>query len=669
MNRRERRRLEALGEAPPQTSERASNTAKARVRAAEKRLETNDVASAEEALKEAVRLDPANGRAWYLQAMIDVNAGRLDAAGDAIVKATTGDDADADMHANCSAIMNLCARPMEAEAAARHALELAPTMPEAFCNLGVALEAQGKAPAALEALENAIKLRPGYGEALISLGNLKFRSGDQEGAVEAFAEAVRAQPTNVMARTNLAVALRLLGELGAAEQQCLEALALDPNYAEAHNALGNVRLQLGDLPGAVSAFRDAVSRREAYPEARANLAAALFKSGDLDAAEEAYADTLERHPNFAEAAHGLGVVMLAAGRIEDAERRFRRAVEIRPSLGEAWMNIVDAKGGALDDADLNVLRDMAADARLAEEDRIGFQFALGAAEDARGDYTAAFESYRNANDRRLRLSRTAGLTFDADAFDAEVASVIESFDADAMKGLAGKGDPEARPIFVCGMPRSGTTLIEQILAAHPDVRGAGEVDIVSGLPDDYPAGSAALDDAALRTLSDTYLARLPVSARGGQVFTDKTPQNIFFLGLIKAMFPNAKFVRCVRDARDTALSCYFQNFRAGGLDWSSRLEDIARYQAAEDRMAAHWKRLFADDLLVMRYEDVVDDLKGAAETLLAFVDLAWNDAVLHPERASGTVLTASNWQVRKPVYTSSVERWRHYEKHLDGILG
>jgi len=269
----------------------------------------------------------------------------------------------------------------------------------------------------------------------------------------------------------------------------------------------------------------------------------------------------------------------------------------------------------------------------------------------------------------LRLSLTAGLTFDADAFDAEVASVIESFDADAMKGLAGKGDPEARPIFVCGMPRSGTTLIEQILAAHPDVRGAGEVDIVSGLPDDYPAGSAALDDAALRTLSDTYLARLPVSARGGQVFTDKTPQNIFFLGLIKAMFPNAKFVRCVRDARDTALSCYFQNFRAGGLDWSSRLEDIARYQAAEDRMAAHWKRLFADDLLVMRYEDVVDDLKGAAETLLAFVDLAWNDAVLHPERASGTVLTASNWQVRKPVYTSSVERWRHYEKHLDGILG
>lgn len=669
MNRRERRRLEALGEAPPQAPERAVNTAKARVRAAENRLEAGDAAGAAEALKEATRLDPANGRAWYLQAMIDVNAGRLDEAGDAIVKATMGKDADADMHANCSAIMNLCARPMEAEAAARHALELSPDMPEAYCNLGVALEAQGKAPAALDALVKAVELRPGYVEALISLGNLKFRGGDQEGAVEAFADAVRAQPTNVMARTNLAIALRLLGELSSAEQQCLEALGLDPNYAEAHNALGNVRLQLGDLPGAVSAFKDAVARRDPYPEARANLAAALFKSGDLQGAEDTYIDTLERHPTFAEAAQGLGVVLLAAGRIEEAERRFRRAVEIRPSLGEAWMNIVDAKGKDLSDGDLKVLREKSADARLAEEDRIGFLFALGAAEDARGDFDAAFEAYRTANDRRRRISQRSGTTFDAGAFDAEVGAVIDTFDADVIKGLAEKGDPEARPVFICGMPRSGTTLIEQILAAHPDVRGAGEVDIVSGLLDDYPAGVPGLSAADIRALSDTYLARLPVSARDGQIFTDKTPQNVFFAGLIKAMFPNARFIHCVRDARDTALSCYFQNFRSGGLDWSSGLEDIAGYQQAERRMAAHWAAAMPDALLQVRYEDVVADLKGAAERLLEFCVLEWNDAVLQPDKTAGTVLTASNWQVRKPVYSSSVARWRNYEKHLAGIPG
>lgn len=669
MNRKERRRLESTGEAAPATTDKALNTARARVRAAEKRLDADDVAGAQEALKEAQRLDPQNARAWYLQAMIDVNAGRFGEAADAIVRATMRPDADADMHANCAAIMNLCGRPMEGEAAARHALKLKPEMPEAYCNLGVSLEAQGKAPAALEALQKAVDLRPGYPEALISLGNLYFRSGDYMAGAEIFAEAIRAQPTNVMARTNLAIALRHLGELGAAEQQCLEASALDPAYAEAHNALGNVRLQLGDLPGAVAAFRDAVARRDPYPEARANLAAALFKSGDLAAAEETYLDTLERHPNFAEAAQGLGVVLLAAGRLDDAERRFRAAIELRPALGEAWMNIVDAKGADLTDDDLDVLRTKAGDARLAEEDRIGFQFALGAAEDARGNYEAAFDAYKTANDRRRRQAQAVGAVFDADAFDAEIDAVIAAFGAEALTRFDGMGDPEASLVFVCGMPRSGTTLVEQIIAAHPNASGAGEVDIVSGLLETYPEGIEELNADDLRLLSDTYLARLPVSARGGRVVTDKTPQNVFFAGIVKAMFPRAKFVRCVRDPRDTALSCYFQNFHAGGLDWASGLEDIARYMAAEKRMAAHWQSVLGDDFMELAYEDVIGDLKSSAERLSAFVGLPWDDAVLRPDLAQGTVLTASNWQVRKPLYTTSVGRWRHYEKQLAGVPG
>ncbi len=662
MNRRERRRRESLGmEAGEPVSTRSVNAAKARVRSAEKRLDAGDGAGALEALKEAQALDPENARAWYLQAMLDLNAGRVTEAGDAILKASLIDEKDVSIHANCAAIMNLCGRPMEAEASARFVLDLEPDMPEAYCNLGVALEAQGKVADAREALTKAIDLRPGYADALLSLGNMWFRAGDYMSAAESYAEAVKARPENVMAKTNLAIALRHLGELAAAEQQCVEAISLDQAYAEAHNALGNVRLQLGDVPGAVRAFGDAIQRRESYPEARANLAGAKFKAGDFAGAEDAYVDLLERHPDFAEAALGLGVVLLSQGRLEDAERRFRRAVEIRPSLGEAWMNLVDAKGKDVAEDDIKVLRERSEDSRLSEEDRIAFLFALGSAEDAKGNYAAAFEAYQKGNERRHRLAETADTAFDSAEFNEEISSVINSINSEALSKLEGLGDAEAEMIFICGMPRSGTTLVEQILAAHPAVTGAGEVDILSGLPDDYPDEVADLDAARARLMADTYLQRLPVQPRDGVRVTDKTPQNVFFLGLIQVLFPKARIIHCRRDPRDVALSCYFQNFKAGGLDWATRLDDIRAYADAEARIMAHWRDTLSIGIHEVVYEDMVADTEAETRKLLEFCGLEWDDAVLKPHEGTGTVLTASNWQVRKPVYASAVGRWKNYE--------
>ena len=665
MNRHERRRQESLGSgAAEQPNAKAVNAAKARVRAAEKRLDGNDSAGALDALNEAKSLDPRNARAWFLTAMIELNAGRITEAGDAILQASLIDEDDITIHANCAAIMNLNGRPMEAEASARFVLDIDPNMPEAYCNLGVALEAQGKVADAREALTKAVDLRPGYADALLSLGNLWFRAGDYVSAAESYADAVKARPENVMAKTNLAIALRHLGELAAAEQQCMEAIGLDQAYAEAHNALGNVRLQLGDIPGAIKAFGDAVARRDVYPEARANLAGAKFKAGDVEGATETYQDVLERHPEFAEAALGLGVVLLAQGRLEDAERRFRRAVEIRSSLGEAWMNIVDARGKDLGAEDLKVLRERAGDSRLSEEDRIAFLFALGAAEDAKGNYADAIDAYNKANDRRRKQAEAAETRFDGDAFNDEINSVINMITKESLSKLEGLGDAEAEIIFICGMPRSGTTLVEQTLAAHPAVTGAGEVDILSGLPDAYPEDVPEMDAAKARLLADTYLARLPVPPRDGLRVTDKTPQNVFFLGLVQVLFPKARIVHCRRDANDVLLSNYFQNFKAGGLDWTTRPDDIRRYAAAEARIMAHWKDVLSLDIHEVAYEDMVADSEAEARKLLDFCGLDWDDAMTRPHEAKSTVLTASNWQVRKPIYKTAVGRWRHYEDFL-----
>lgn len=667
MNRRERRRLESLGEAGagPSTA-KAVNRAKARVRAAETRLDEGNTAAAVAALKEAQSLDPQNARAWYLMAMIDLNTGRITEAGDSILKASLIDDKDPSIHANCAAIMNLCGRPMEAEASARYVLEMEPDMPEAYCNLGVALEAQGKIADAREALSKAIDLKPGYADALLSLGNMWFRAGDYISAAESFAEAVKSGPNNVMAKTNLAVALRHIGELAAAEQQCLEAISIDQAYAEAHNALGNVRLQLGDVPGAIKAFEDAVQRREVYPEARANLAGARYKSGDMKGAEADYQSVLERHPEFAEAALGLGIVQLAQGRVADAERRFRRAVEIRPTLGEAWMNIAEAKGSDLSDDDLKIIRERAADSRLPEEDRISFLFALGSAEDSKGNFAEAIKAYDQGNTRRRRLAEKMESVFDPDLFDEEISNVIRSVNKKTVSSHEGVGDAEAEMIFICGMPRSGTTLVEQILTAHPSVSGVGEADILSGLPDAYPAEFPDLVPEQILTYADTYLARLPIRPRDGLRVTDKTPQNVFFLGLIQVLFPKAKVIHCGRGARDVELSCYFQNFHSGGLDWASRLEDIRRYAAGEARIIAHWHEALDIGIHEVRYEDLVENPEAEARKLLEFCDLEWDDSVLRSHEAMGTVLTASNWQVRKPIYKTAVGRWRNYEGMLGG---
>ena len=668
MNRKERRRLMQHGEAVPPSDQKAFNVSKARVRAAEKKAESGDTEGAIESLKEALQLDPQNARAHHVMAMIHFNAGRLDEARDAITQASTYDNDDPELHANCAAIMNVCDRPMEAEAAARHAIELAPEMAAGYCNLGVALEAQGKYPSAREQLAKAIELRPGYLEALISLGNLEYRLGDYVASAEVFADAVRAWPANPMARTNLAIVLRHLGELDTAEQQCLEAIAHNQAYAEAHNALGNIKLQLGDLPGAIRAFSDAIARRAGYPEAKANLAASYFKAGEYQKSEDTYIDLIESHDSFAEAAHGLGVVLLAQGKVEEAEKRFRRAVELRPTYGEAWMNIADAKRADLDDDDLETIQSKADDTRTPIEDRVALGFAVATVEDARGNFDAAWDAAKLANERRRELDQKADRAFDPDGFAAEIDHVIETINSDVLSGLAEQGDPEANLVFICGMPRSGTSLVEQMISAHPSVHGAGEVDILSGLLDAYPEDMLSFDAETVRDLADAYVRRLATAPRDGLLVTDKTPFNVFFLGLAQVLFPNSKVIHCTRNPKDVALSCYFQNFKSVGMNWSNSLADINAYMNAERKMIDHWKETVSLDMLTVDYQQMVEAPTETGKRLIDFLSLPWDDAVAAPEKSTGDVLTASNWQVRKPVYKSALNRWKNYESQLADVV-
>mgnify|MGYP002844001588 CR=1 FL=1 len=653
MNRQERRRQKKFASA----ADKPSAQGRARLTSGVRAFREGRYAEAEDAFQKVLAERPREVQALHLLGLIEYRTGRLEQAADHLVAASMVDGSDPSIHANLAAVLNLCGRGAEAEAASRHVLELRPDNAEAYNNLAVALELQDRIGEAEACGRRAVELDPAHLEAHINLGNLYFRKGDMAGAAELYRRAAEIDPTNPMAPGNLGVVLRRLGDLAGAEDYCRRALALKPDYPEGYNALGNVLMARGDIVGALDAFQGALTHRDGYLEARANLAGALFKSGDLDAAEEAYRDTVERFDRFAGAWSGLGTVLLAKGDTEGAEDAFLRAVEAHQGLGDAWVNL--AAAGALTEeheAQLATLLETA-----PENDQTAqLLFALGAAKDRRGDTAGAFDAFTKGNAMRRRLLDGAGQGFDADRLDKWVDAIIDTVDRDFLARFKGVGDATAAPVLVVGMPRSGTTLVEQIVSSHPQGAGAGELDSLSRLLPDFPEGLDDLDPARVGDLAAAYLKQLLAGRGEAARVIDKTPFNIFLLGLAQMLMPGARVVRCLRDPKDTALSCYFTNF-AQGLTWSTDLGDIARMQAAQDRVMDHWAKVLNLPVHDVRYEDLIADQEGQSRALIEFLGLEWDPACLEFHKSGNAVLTASNWQVRKPLYKSAVGRAAAYE--------
>ncbi|MGH6662826.1 MAG: sulfotransferase, partial [Rhodospirillales bacterium] len=361
---------------------------------------------------------------------------------------------------------------------------------------------------------------------------------------------------------------------------------------------------------------------------------------------------------------GLGVVMLAGGRIDDAVEAFRKAVAIRPGHGEAQANLAAALGGALGDDEVATLKEQLADKRIPEADRMKLHFALAEILDAKGDAEAAFAEYAAGNAlRKSRLVR-GGRAFDADAYDRMIDRVIAAYDRRWFdRHRKTKGVSTDQPVFIVGMPRSGTTLVEQIAASHPKVAGRGEIDLIRVLAGADPAAAAGLDEARLKAMAATYLDRLRMDADKAIRITDKTPFNFLHLGLIQVLFPNARAVHCVRDPLDTGFSCWRQNFAATHA-WACDLADIGRTMRAYRRLMDHWRRELKLPMLEVRYEDLIDNQKKTSRGLIGFLDLPWDDACLKFHKSGRAVLTASNWQVRKPLYDTAVGRAKRYDKFL-----
>ena len=458
------------------------------------------------------------------------------------------------------------------------------------------------------------------------------------------------------------------GRLDEAETLLRMVLFEAPGSVDAIHLLGLVARARSDFERAVDLMRRADRMAPNRLTLRRALAETLMGAGLFHEAADVFRHALTLDPFFAHGWLDLGRVLAVLGHSQDAIDALHRALDLDPTLTPARLALVAAG----DTAQIEPLMRTLDQADLQEGMRIATRFALVTALDAAGRYDEAFAQARDANQRRQRDLIAAGQGFDAEELRSYVDQRIAACSADFFTRAAGQGSASEKPVFVVGMPRSGTTLVEQILASHSEVVGFGEsnriADLVSRL--DQSARSALYGDwdpQNVTAVAEEYAARLPDHNGAVRRTVDKTPDNLWHLGAIARLFPNARVIICHRDPRDICLSCLFQNFELP-MPYANDLAHCAQRVREVDRMMEHWRSVLPIPMLDVHYEALVSDPDAEVRRLIAFMGLEWDPACLRFERSRCTVTSASLWQVRRPLYTNSIGRWQHYERHIAPLL-
>jgi tetratricopeptide (TPR) repeat protein len=447
-----------------------------------------------------------------------------------------------------------------------------------------------------------------------------------------------------------------------------------PGDAVAHYNLGNVLYERGLLSEAEASFRRALRIGPKNADAHVNLGKTLQDMGRVEEAADCYRQAIRIRPDHAEAHNNLGEALMEAGQIGEAGASFRQSLRIRPDYLKVRLSL--ALAGKVKEGDDNLaalieVHDVLRSGRISlpREEAICLHFALGKSYDDMGAHEKAFPHFREGN----RLKRTV-TAYNAERVARHFAAIVQHFDAATLERLRGGGDPSAAPIFVLGMPRSGTTLVEQIVSSYPGIHGAGELaDLkrVIGRPlagATFPDNLPSLDRAKLLEWGAEYIADVRRHAPEAVRIVDKMPANFLALGLIHLMLPNAKIIHVVRHPADTCLSCFTTLFKDGQA-FSYDLAELGGYYSRYARLMEHWRRMLPEGaFLDVQYEDLVADQEAQSRRIIEYCGLDWNPACLDFQCNRRTVKTASMAQVRQPVYRSSVARWRPYEKFLQPLF-
>ncbi len=560
-------------------------------------------------------------------------------------------------------------RIAEAVAAFEEALAISPDYPPTLSALGKAYSDAGRHADALRCLDRLLAMMPFSpaahlhhsmrGWALVRLGRWKE-------AADAFETAVSQRPDFAGAWENLGI---VYGQLGRPEEalRCFDRLCvLLPRYAPGHNYRGMALVQLYRYEGAVACFREALHLDPKFVPSLLNLGDPLSTLGRNEEALAAYEGVLKLDPKNAEAELGRGDILQILGRIDEAAAAYERAISLAPRWPAAYRHLLQVRAvTGEDDPTLKALKAMLADeSGLPEADGTELHLALSKAYRDLGRPGPAFEHLREGN---LRKRRKIG--YDEAAVLAEVRATADMLTPEIMQAKAGLGDPSELPVFVLGMARSGTSLVEHVLASHSRVFGAGECAefrrlAIERFGRQLEKAGDGLSGEVLRQLGTDYAACMAAKAPGAVRIVDKTLGNFFYVGLIHLALPKARVVHVVRDPMDTCFSCYSQLFM-GTAEFAYDLGELGRYYKVYADVMAYWRRVLPPEtVLEIRYEALVENFEAEVRRLIAFCGLEWEDACLRFYETRRAVRTASAVQVRRPPYKEAVGRWKPYAEWL-----
>jgi tetratricopeptide (TPR) repeat protein len=545
-------------------------------------------------------------------------------------------------------------------------------------NLGVLHGLLNQLDKAAAALEQALRLDPNFAETNNNLGTIRLRQGEPELARACFERALRCRPDYAEAHHNLGLLWQHYQDFERAAACHEQAIRIRPNYPDACMNLGIARRHLGEFQAAIAAFQQALAWNAGLSDASSNLGHTLEELGEHAQAVQCYRRALSVQPKSAELSNNLANALKEQGLFAEAVAEYRRTLTIQPDYAFAWYSLVQLAADGyyrFESQDVARLKQWIADVRKSLHDRSLLAFTLAGVLDIQDAVDEAFSYYRQANEMRKQAYQACGRDFNAHEQHALVDRLIGLHDEDYFRRVQGWGADSETPVFLIGMPRSGSSLVEQILSSHPQVHGVGELGKISRLAARQNASAsrrgsatalAVADAKNARELADSYLQCVSQLAHGASRVVDKTLDNFLHLGALVTMFPRARLIHCRRDSRDIGLSCYLQSFQ--DVNFAYAMEDIGCYYREYERLMAHWSRVLPVPIHVIVYEDLVRDLETTARGLVAFCGLDWDASCLRYHDNKRPVRTASNVQVRQPLFARSVGRWKRYRAHLGPLL-
>ena len=578
-----------------------------------------------------------------------------------------------------------------------------PRSARAWLELGVARIGAGQREMAINALNRAIGLQPGLPCAWLTLAELRHAGGDEDGANTAYLEHLRLSRHD----PELMAAASALAEnrLPDAEAMLRRRLKRQPGDVAAMRMLAELGLRLGRNEEAILLLERALERAPGFDAARQNYAVALNrgnrysdamaeldvlldkepdnqvlknmkavvlgKLGEFDDAIATYEEVLKRMPKQAEIWMSYGHSLKTAGRTADAIAAYRRSLALRPEIGSAWWSLANLKTLRFDERDIAAMRKQLQRTDLDDDARLHFEFALGKALEDAGEHAGSFGHYARGN-----AIRHAQVPYDADLAHLRNELAMRTYSREFFAERREGGCDARDPIFVVGMPRSGSTLVEQILSSHPLVEGTMELPTIIAITRDlrqrdgapettsYHDVLAALGGGELRALGERYMEKTRVQRKlGRRFFIDKMPNNFAHVGLIQLILPNARIV----DTRRHPLACGFSNYKqhfARGQTFSYDLSDMGRYYADYVALMAHFDEVLPGRVHRVVYERMVEDTEAEVRALLDYCGLEFDERCLRFFENDRAVRTASSEQVRRPIYREGMDQWRHYEPWL-----